>query len=409
MILRAVALLLLLLSGAMAPARATVAATVNDGGRILVLLRLPPPHLRPGADYGGGYGDGASQSARRRIALKLARAHGLTMIEDWPMPLLGVDCFVMAVPAGRSVAAMAAVLSTAAGVAWSQPLGSFAGQQARPAALGDPLFRAQPAASQWHLADLHAIADGRGERVAVIDSQVERTHPDLIGQVEFAADFGVAVAGGESHGTAVAAIIAARAGNGIGIAGVAPRARILALRACWQRRGGGGDSTVCDSLSLAKAIHRAIERGAGIINLSLGGPVDRLLAGLIDVALERGIVVVAAFDRNAVGGGFPASHPGVVAVAAAAPGPLPPGVWLAPGKGIPTARPGGGWHLVDGSSYAAAHVSGLFALLRGQLPRGRDRPQLVGGGGVIDSCATLLRRVSGRRCPAAQVSAGLGD
>lgn len=415
-----------LLVGLAGPARAQTGvadAATDGGGQVLVLLRLPPPHLRPGADYGGGYGDGASRGARRRIAARLARANGLALVEDWPMPLLGVDCFVMAVPAGRSPVAVAAALGALAGVEWSQPMNAFVGK-AGIADPNDPLFRAQPAATQWHLASLHQVADGQGVRVAVIDSQVERGHPDLAGQVETAVDFGREPSAGEAHGTAVAGIIAAHAGNGLGIAGIAPRARLLALRACRQRRDG---ATLCDSLSLAKAIHDAVQRGARIINLSLGGPADALLGRLIDVALARGVTVVAAFDRAAPGGGFPASHPGVVAVADSGMGPVPAGVWEAPGQGVPTAAVGGGWHLVNGSSYAAAHVSGLFALLRGQLPRARGRPRLIAGGdqvggaaggdiggrgGIVDSCATLQHGRGGGPLPcptAAQISAGLRD
>lgn len=383
--------------GAMLPAAASPTAA-EPSGQVLVLLRLPPPHLRPGSDYGGAYGDVASRAARYRIAATLARRNGLTLVDDWPMPLLGVDCFVMTVPVGRSSTAVAATLSDSPGVAWSQPVNAFHGQ-AGAVVRPDPLFQAQPAATNWHLADLHRIADGRGVKVAVIDSSVEREHPDLVGQVPISANF---VAGQrdspEQHGTAVAGIIGAIADNGIGIAGIAPRARLMALRACWQPSVG---STVCDSFSLAKALYFALERGAGVINLSLGGPQDPLLARLLDIALARGIVVVAAFDRQRADGGFPASHQGVVAVADDGPGPLRSSIFTAPGTGVPTTRAGGTWQIVDGSSYAAAHVSGLFALMRGRRGAGEPAASLVSarpGGGAIDSCASVLRPLNECKC-----------
>ncbi len=378
---------------------AVAAPLATPAGQVLVLLRLPPPHLRPGTDYGGSYGDGASRGARYRIAAALARRNGLALIDDWPMPLLGVDCFVMAVPAGRSPTAVAAALSDLPRVAWSQPVNRFTAQAAS-GGRADPLFAAQPAALGWHLADLHRIADGRGIRVAVIDSGVERGHPDLAGQVAISGNF---VAGradtAEQHGTAVAGIIAAIADNGIGIAGIAPRARLMALRACWQE--AASTATVCDSFSLAKALYFALERGADVINLSLGGPSDPLLARLLDVALARRITVVAAIDPQRGDGGFPASHRGVLAVADDAPGVLRPGVVTAPGRSVPATLAGGRWGLVDGSSYAAAQVSGLFALMRGRRTAGGGAVALVTarpGGGAIDSCASIVRAAPNCNC-----------
>lgn len=372
-------------SGA-APATAQNDATIAMGGRVLMLLRLPPPHFRASGDYGGSYGDGAGRTARRRVAKAIALRNGLALVDDWPMPLLGVDCYVMDVPVNRSAASAAADLSEQPGVAWSQPVNTFFGQAAlRP----DPLFSAQPSAVGWHLADLHRFADGRGVKVAIIDSMVERNHPDLAGQISIGINL---VAGKretpEAHGTAVAGIIAAIAGNGLGIAGIAPRAQLMALRACWQ----ADTRTLCDSFSLAKALYFAVDEGANVINLSLGGPSDPLLARLLDVALDRGITIVAAYDRQRDDGGFPASHRGVIAVADAAPGMLRAGVFTAPGRNIPTTRPGGSWALVDGSSYAAAQVSGLIALMRSRQTPLALRPMLVspqGAGGAIDSCASL--------------------
>jgi subtilisin family serine protease len=257
----------------------------------------------------------------------------------------------------------------------------------RSAARGDPLLPMQPAAREWRLSELHRTATGRGVRVAVIDSQIEQNHPDLVGQVALSENFvGGRPAGPEAHGTAVAGIIAAIADNGIGIAGVAPGARLLALRACWQ----GAAATLCDSLSLAKALDFAIGHAAQVINLSVSGPPDILLGKLLDAAKARRAVVVAAFDPSLPGGGFPASHPGVVAVADESGGRPPAGVQGAPGRDIPATLPGGKWGLVSGSSFAAAEVSGLAALVRERPgePAARVLAALPAGG-VRDACATL--------------------
>jgi subtilisin family serine protease len=381
----------------LAPAAAdpTKPAPADDPAqRVLVMMRLPPDHARPGAGYGDSYGGGLGRSAQRRSATRIAQEHGLTLTSDWPMPILGIDCYIMAVPVDQSPIKVAEALSRDPQVAWSQPMNIYHAKGE--ATHNDPLYRVQPAAKLWRLADLHQLSTGRHVRVAVIDSMVEKNHPDLAGQVELSENF---VTGEpdtpEQHGTGVAGVIAARADNGIGIAGVAPHARLMALRACWQKAGPAAPAagTICDSLDLAKALDFAVGHNAQVINLSLSGPPDPLLGKLIDIAVARGATVVGAYDRALPGGGFPASHAGVVPVVDSGSGPALSGVLSAPGRDVPTTQPGGKWYFVDGSSYAAAHVSGLFALLRERSPPSRTLSALVVAwpGGAIDTCATILR------------------
>ncbi|MFP5390032.1 MAG: S8 family peptidase [Gammaproteobacteria bacterium] len=352
---------------------------------ILVMLHLPAPHYRPGSYYPTDYRADDGIVARRRLAEQLARQHGLHLLEAWPMPVLGVDCFRMALPEGESAEGMLGKLAHDRRVAWAQAVNSFAAQ-----ASADPLFPVQPAAKRWRLAELHRAATGRNVRVAVIDSGVDARHPDLAGQVEVTQNFvdGSAYAA-EAHGTGVAGVIAALAGNGVGIEGVAPGARILALRACWQ----AGGATRCNSFTLAKALHYALMNGAQVINLSLAGPPDRLLAELVDAACARGMRVVGAVDERHPGG-FPASHPGVFA-AASLEAPAAPGVLAAPGRDIPTAAPGARWDMVNGSSFSAAHISGMMAVLSEVRPRltlEQVRAALVSHSGQgADPCATLNR------------------
>ena len=154
---------------------------------------------------------------------------------------------------------------------------------------------------------------------------------------------------------------------------------------------------------MAKALHFAIDHKAQVINLSLSGPPDPLLGRLLDVALVRGITVVGAFDPELEGGGFPASHTGVVAVSDDPAAPA--GIYLAPGRGVPTTQPGGRWYLVNGASYSAAHVSGLFALMRERSPLAQGAVALVSqrpGGGAIDTCATLMRAAGPCACACAR-------
>jgi hypothetical protein len=145
------------------------------------------------------------------------------------------------------------------------------------------------------------IAKGKGVLVAVIDSGIDSQHPELVNQVDDLWDFvdwdddpspgGTTEA--DAHGTLVAGIIAAEV-NGSMIAGVAPDARILNLRAC-----EGGSNAGCDSLDVALAILEAVDSGADIINLSLGLPmpanqVDPLISAAMEYALQGDVLVVTA-------------------------------------------------------------------------------------------------------------------
>ena len=294
-------------------------------------------------------------------------------------------------PPPRVPAEVADARAQDARVVWAQPMNVYRGK----AKHDDALYPLQPAAA---VTPRRPARDRQRQRrpVAVVDSGVDVRHPDLAGQVVQSRNFVDDRADvAEAHGTAVAGIIAARADDGIGIAGVAPRAHLLALRGCWQQRA----KTLCTSLTLAKALQYALSGDAVVVNLSLAGPPDRLLGKLLDVAIARGVTVVAAWDRGLPGGGFPASHPGVVAVADV---PVA-GALSAPGRDVPAPAPGGRWEFVSGPSYASAHVAGLYALLH-EL-RAPTAALVRDAAGGIDTCATLLRAAGPRVGACSQVLA----
>ena len=365
---------------------------------ILVMVKVAPEHLHVGSAYAGAFGGSRyGDSSRRRTAESIALKNGFTLVDGWPMPLLGVDCFVMRLSPGLSVAAAVAKVSHDPRVSWSEPVELYQAQSSGQRG-PDPLLPVEPAATSWHLADLHKYATGQGVSVAIIDSKVDVRHPDLAGH--FIADENFLPAAApqpEQHGTAVAGIIGAAADNGLGIAGIAPGAQMMALRACWQvRDAGASPPTLCESLGIARALQYAIDHKANVINLSLSGPPGLLLSKLIRIALARNMSVVAAFDPDLPKGGFPASQQGVVAVATETLHNLPANVYAAPGRDIPTTEPGGKWYLVNGTSFAVAHVSGLIALVR----QHRNSALLARTpSGRIDACLSLLGKLPHCDCP----------
>ncbi|MEO1222458.1 MAG: S8 family serine peptidase [Pseudomonadota bacterium] len=340
----------------------------TDKNTLLVMVTQAPNRLRPGASYSSGYGSALTQTVRERLGREIAGEYGFEFVELWPMPVLGLDCLVIRFTEDFTEDQAVQMLEKHPSVEWAEPIATYQTLAQRRGGNADPLASLSPATNSWNLERVHSSWTGRNVQIAVIDTQIDAGHPDLAGRIRLSRNFAPqSPARPEDHGTEVAGIIAANARNGIGIAGIAPEARLLALRACWQT--GDARGSQCTSLNLARAINYAIERRANIINLSLGGPPNRLLSRLIDTASERGIAVVAAHNRDLPRGGFPASHSKVIAVSQK-------GVsigrgYVAPGMDIPTTQPGGGWTFVTGSSYSAAHISGLLALNYERNRKGR--------------------------------------
>jgi subtilisin family serine protease len=377
------------------------AASTELAVQLLVMVREQPVRrYRPGPVSLSTYRSGSAGARTLRTARALAREYGFDIVSDWPMPALAVRCLLVRVPRAAAVPDLVQRLDEDPRVEWAQPQQLF-----RVASGGDPYYPLQSGAQRMHLDALHRMATGRNVKVAQIDTGVELRHPDLHGQMAGAHNFvdGSAYAQ-EIHGTAVAGIIAARRGNDVGIVGVAPGARLLALRACWEP--ADGSAALCSSFTLAKALQFAIDQRAQVINLSLTGPRDRLLERLVDRAAQEGIVLVAA--ARGAQPEFPAALPAVIAVAAQGAGPAPEGALLAPGHDVLSASPNASWGFFSGASFAAAHVSGVAALMlerSRQLPAGELRSVLLrhsrtspAGGRILDACAAIAQMAPQRRC-----------
>lgn len=354
------------------------AITAPASRLILVTFPQTPSRRLPRAgstarSYGGPRGYKVAPTTRHK-ARALARDYELRRLDEWPIELLGVHCVVFEVPEERTVEEMVELLSGDSRVDLVQPMHIY---QVEARTYDDPYLELQRGALDLGLEEAHRWATGEGVRVAVVDTGVDVTHPDLRGRVAVAEDFVGGPALGfarEIHGTGVAGVIAAAAGNGIGIVGVAPKADVLALRACWQE-GPDSPAALCNSFTLAKAIDFASRKRAAILNLSLAGPDDPLLSSMLRRAMDGGMVVVTASTAgNRRLPSFPASLAGVIAVGAAGTGATPasgsgPPSLVAPGVDVLTTQPRGGYDFMSGSSLAAAHVSGVAALLLELNPR----------------------------------------
>jgi subtilisin family serine protease len=309
---------------------------------------------------------------------EIARQYRLNFVAAWTMESLGEQCVVFEVPRGRSAREVVHRLSSDPRVSLAQPVETFHTQ----GQVGDPYAQLQHGSTTLRLDQAHRFATGKGVKVAVVDTGVDFDHPDLRDRMKFAHSFvdrGEKTFTNDIHGTAVAGLIAATADNGTGIAGAAPQAEVYALKACWEQPPGARQA-VCNSYTLALAVDFALSSKMpappNVINFSLAGPTDPLLGKLIDRALAKGIVVVAA-EGGTPNQDFPANHKGVIGVMGSddlnGPPTVPTGhsraTLAAPGIDILTTMPHGSYDLFSGSSAAAAEVSGIAALLLEKNPK----------------------------------------
>ncbi|MEM9384912.1 MAG: S8 family serine peptidase [Pseudomonadota bacterium] len=378
----------------------------NDGdGRMLITIVDPHHNQRvaiPGETGAYAVRRGYEPSALVQRRLRgIARRHALQIIDGWQMASLGVYCALVEAKAEpvRTRQQVLQALRADRQVESAQPLNAFDVRGTM--APDDPYAALQAAHTAMAIDKAHRWATGKGVRVAVIDTGIDARHRDLRKRIRESRNFVPGEHAAEVHGTAVAGVIGAIAGNGLGGYGVAPDVALFAYRACWDAPGSAGSVGRCDSFTLARALDRAIDKSVDVVNLSLAGPADPLLTRLVDEALAKGIVVVGpqVADTRAQ---FPTAIDGVIAVTSA---PVD-GAISAPGADVLTTVPRDAFDFMQGVSFATAHVSGVVALIRERQPDAspgavyealRSSADTVPAGAVVNACRAL-DSIAGTSC-----------
>jgi len=232
---------------------------------------------------------------------------------------------------------------------------------------GDP---AQYAIAKLRLPQAHTLAHGANVVVAVIGSGIDVKHPELANAIADSFDALGSKEGPHVHGTGIAGAIVSHAR----LMGSAPAARILAIRA-FGAAPNGAEST---SFVVLKGLDYAAAHGAQIVNMSFAGPKDALIERGIAAAAAKGIVMVAASGNAGPKSPplYPAANAKVIAVSAtdaqdrlfAASNRGSHIALSAPGVDIFLPAPDGKYQMTSGTSFSAAYISGVAALMLERNP-----------------------------------------
>lgn len=309
--------------------------------------------------------DGSLSDAQ---ADELARRHRLERLQSQNFPLIGSTIGLFRVTDRRAVDAVSRELATEAGVRSVQPNFRYVLQEQKAELTeGDP---AQYAVAKLHLPQAHALARGANVTVAVIDSGIDVNHPELANSIAASFDALGSKEGPHVHGTGIVGAIVAHAR----LIGSAPAARILAIRAFGVASNGAESS----SYVILKGLDYAAAHGAQIVNMSFAGPKDALIERGIAAMAAKGIVMVAAAGNAGAKSPplYPAANANVIAVSATDAhdklfSASNRGGYIAvaaPGVDIFLPAPDNKYQMISGTSFSAAYVSGLAALMLERNP-----------------------------------------
>jgi hypothetical protein len=294
---------------------------------------------------------------------ELARRHRLERLQSQNFPLIGSTIGLFRVTDRRAVETVSREFATEAGVRSVQPNFRYVlQQQKRELTEGDP---AQYVVAKLHLPQAHTLAHGTNVTIAVIDSGIDINHPELANSIAASFDALGSKEGPHVHGTGIAGAIVAHAR----LIGSAPAARILAIRAF----GVASNGAESNSYVILKGLDYAAAHGAQIVNMSFAGPKDTLIERGIAAMATKGIVMVAAAGNAGAKSPplYPAANANVIAVSATdAQDKLfsasNRGGYIAvaaPGVDIFLPAPDNKYQMISGTSFSAAYVSGLAALM----------------------------------------------
>ncbi len=303
---------------------------------------------------------------------QIARRHRLTRVQSQSFALTNSTFFRWRITDGRSVDTVVRELNAGGNVKAAQRNNIFKLQQNTAAAAakpeGDPV---QYALAKMRLPEAHAISVGADVTIAVIDSGIDVTHPELAGVITGTFDALNNGEGPHPHGTSIAGVIAAHAR----LMGTAPSSHLLAIRAFGSQKNGA-EST---SFLILKSLDYALSKKAQIINMSFAGPHDPAMERGLAAAAAKGIVLVAAAGNAGAKSPplYPAADRNVIAVTAIdqsdnlfAPSNRGSYVALsAPGVDILSPAPDGKYQMSSGTSLSAAYVSGVAALMIARNPQ----------------------------------------
>ena len=380
-----------------------------------------------------------------QAAFDIAMRERLALVASQRLELIDSTINRYQILDGRSVPGVVAALARNPNIVSTQPNYLYSLQQEERGSPQEPYPRAR-----MHLDAAHSISEGGGTLVAVIDTIIESAHPEIAGSIADSVDLiradpkpdvkGMAtyenalvtMSGGSAsepyvHGTAIAGVIAAHGE----LTGVAPKARILAVRAFAprsdERRAQG------TTHNIVTGIDWAFKHGARVANLSFGGPRDELLSYALAIGVARRMIFVASVGNKGAEAPplYPAADENVIAATASD---EKDGIFkranhcslacvAAPGVDLRVSAPPAEYRTASGTSLAAAHIAGVVALVldrRSDLEPRKVREALFGAAkrssrsrpypaetsiaGVVDAYETLEAALVEPKEPTAEVT-----